>query len=189
MHIHRLVPATACVLALVPCMASAAQQLVPTQSEVAFVSKQMGVPVQGKFERFDGHVNVDPARPEAGKVSFTVDLSSVMIGTAEAVAELKKPDWFNVAKFPSATFQSSSIKSLGNGKVDVIGKLTIKGISNEVHVPMTFAPQGDTLKASGEFTIKRLDYQIGAGEWGDTSLVSNDVIVRPRLILKGAPAP
>ena len=189
MHVRRLVPALAgaVAFAVAPPTASAAQKIVPAQSEVSFVSKQMGVPVQGKFERFDGQVNIDPARPESGRVSFTVDLSSVAIATAEAVAELKKPDWFGVAKFPAATFQSSSIKSLGNNRIDVIGKLTIKGITNEIHVPMTIAQQGDTLKASGDFTIKRLDYKIGAGEWGDTSLVANEVVVKPRLTLQGVP--
>ncbi|MGI9025507.1 MAG: YceI family protein [Burkholderiaceae bacterium] len=191
MNIQRLIPALACsvALAIAPTLASAAQKVVTGQSEVAFISKQMGVPVQGKFERFDGQVNVDPAKPETGKVSFTVDLASAALGTAEAVAELKKPDWFDVAKFPSATFQSSSIKSLGNGKVDVTGKLTIKGISNEIHVPMTLVQQGDILKASGEFTIRRLDYRIGAGEWGDTSLVANEVLIKPRLTIQGTATP
>lgn len=191
MHVQRVIPVLAGSLAfaLVPSLASATQKIVPGQSEVAFVSKQMGVPVQGKFERFDGQVNVDPARPEAGKVSFTVDLASAAIGTTETLAELSKPDWFDVAKFPSARFQSSSIKSLGNGKIDVTGKLTIKGISNEIHVPMTLAQQGDVLKVSGEFTIKRLDYKIGAGEWSDTSLVSNEVLVKPRLTIQGLATP
>ncbi len=181
--------ATGIALACAPVIASAAQKIVAGQSEVAFTSKQMGVPVQGKFERFEGQVNVDPAKPESGKVSFTVDLASAAIGTAEAAAELKKPDWFHVAKFPSASFQSGSIKSLGSGKIDVTGKLTIKGIVNEIHVPMTLVQQGDILKVSGEFTIKRLDYKIGAGEWGDTSLVANEVLVKPRLTIQGAPTP
>ena len=172
-----------------PLVAQAAQKLVPAQSEVAFVSKQMGVPVQGKFERFDGTINVDPAKPESGKVAFTVDLGSVAIGTPETLVELKKPEWFDTGKSPSATFQSTSIKSLGAGKVDVVGKLTIKGITKEVHVPMTLAQVGDTLKADGEFTIKRLDYKIGAGDWGDTSLVADEVVVRPRLTVQGTATP
>lgn len=189
MRIRRLVETAACALVLLPCAASAATQLLPALSEVAFVSRQMGVPVQGKFERFGGKVDVDPARPEGGKVSFTVDLSSVEIGTADAVAELKKADWFDVAKFPSATFRSTRIQALAAGKVDVTGMLTIKGISHEIHVPMTLVRQGELLKVGGEFTIRRLDYRIGAGEWGDTSLVANDVVVRPRLTLKVVPGP
>lgn len=172
-----------------PLSVHAAQKIVPAQSEVAFVSKQMGVPVQGKFERFDGQIAVDPARPESGKVAFTVDLGSVAIGTPETLVELRKPEWFDTAKSPSATFQSTSIKSLGAGRVDVVGKLTIKGISKEIHVPMTLVQQGDTLKASGEFTIKRLDDGIGAGEWGDPGLVADEVVVRPRLTLQGAATP
>ena len=167
----------------------AAQKVVVAQSEVGFVSKQMGVPVQGKFERFDGQINVDPAKPESGKVAFTVDLGSASIGTPETLVELKKPEWFDTGKYPSATFQSTSIKSLGGGRIDVVGKLTIKGISSEIHVPMTLAQTGDVLKASGEFTIRRLDYKIGAGDWGDTSLVANEVLVRPRLTVQGAATP
>jgi polyisoprenoid-binding protein YceI len=169
--------------------AYAAQKVVPAQSEIGFVSKQMGVPVQGKFERFDGTINVDPAKPESGKVTFTVDLGSASIGTPDTATELKKPEWFDVAKAANATFQSTSIKAAGPGKIDVVGKLTIKGVSNEIHVPMTLAQQGDTLKASGEFTIKRLDYKIGSGEWGDTGLVANEVLVRPRLTVQGTANP
>jgi polyisoprenoid-binding protein YceI len=166
-----------------------AQKLVPADSEIAFVSKQMGVPVQGKFERFDGTIAVDPAKPETGRVSFTVDLGSAAIGTSETAIELKKPEWFDVAKSANATFQSTSIKALGEGRIDVVGKLTIKGVTNEIHVPMTLVQQGGTLKAAGEFTLRRLDYRIGAGEWGDTSLVANEVLVRPRLTVQGTVGP
>jgi polyisoprenoid-binding protein YceI len=175
---------TALLFAL-PIVAAAAQKVVPAQSEVGFVSKQMGVPVQGKFEKFDGTINVDPAKPEGGKVAFTVDLASASIGTADTVTELKKAEWFDVAKAPNATFLSTSIKSTGAGRIDVVGTLTIKGIAKEIHVPMTLAQSGDTLKVSGEFTIKRLDYKIGAGAWGDTSLVADEVLVRPKLTLQG----
>ena len=180
---------TIALLLAVPLSSTAAQRIVAAQSEVAFTSKQMGVPVQGKFERFDGQINVDPAKPEAGRVTFTVDLGSAAIGTADTLAELKKPEWFDVSKSPSATFQSTAIRSTGPGKVDVVGKLTIKGIVREIQVPMTLAQQGDTLKVAGEFIVKRLDYKIGSGEWGDTGLVANEVVVRPRLTVQGVATP
>ena len=179
--------AVALVASGVTSAAGAAQKIVPKDSEVAFVSKQMGVPVQGRFDRFDGTIAVDPAKPESGRIAFTVDLGSVVIGTPETVAELRKPEWFDVGKSAQATFQSTSIKSTGPGKVDVLGKLTIKGITTEIHVPLVLASQGDVLKATGEFTIKRLDYRIGAGEWGDTSLVADEVVVRPKLTVQGTP--
>ncbi len=177
------------VAAIAASSAQAAQKIVPAQSEVGFVSKQMGVPVQGRFERFDGTINVDPAKPEGGRVAFTVDLGSVVIGTAETVAELKKPEWFDTGRAPQASFQSTAIKAAGPGRIDVVGKLTIKGVAKEVHVPQSLTTQGATLKAAGEFTIKRLDYKIGAGEWGDTSLVADEVVVRPKLTVQGTPEP
>ena len=186
---HASTLSIATLAALVPSLAWPAQKVIATQSEVGFVSKQMGVPVQGKFERFDGQINVDPTRPESGRVAFTVELGSASIGTPETVVELRKPEWFDVGKYPTATFQSTSIRSTGPGKVDVVGKLTIKGITSEIHVPMTLVRTGDLLKANGEFTIKRLDYRIGAGEWGDTGLVANEVLVRPQLTVQGSATP
>lgn len=174
---------------IVPSVGHAAQKLVVAQSEIGFVSKQMGVPVQGRFDRFDGQIDVDPARPETGKVAFSVELASAAVGTPDTVVELKKPEWFDVGKYPTATFQSTSIRSVGDGKVDVVGKLTIKGVASEIHVPMTLVRQGDLLKADGQFTVKRLDYRIGAGEWGDTGLVANEVLVRTRLTVQGSATP
>ncbi len=172
-----------------PVASLGAQKIVAAQSEIGFVSKQMGVPVQGRFERFDGQINVDPAKPESGRVAFTVELASAVVGTPETAVELRKPEWFDTGRFPAASFQSTSIRSLGAGKVDVVGRLTIKGVSNEIHVPMSLASQGDVVKVTGEFTVKRLDYRIGAGEWGDTGLVANEVLVHPRLTLQGTATP
>ena len=84
-----------------------AQQLVPAGSEIAFTSKQMGVPVDGRFRKFDAKVAFDPKKPEAANIAFSVDLASVSLGVAETEAEIAKPDWFDTKKFPQALFQSS----------------------------------------------------------------------------------
>ena len=52
---------------------------------------------------------------------------------------------------------------------------------------MTLVVQGDVLRAAGEFTIKRLDYKVGSGQWGDTGLVADEVVVRPKLTVQGTP--
>jgi polyisoprenoid-binding protein YceI len=165
--------------------AFAQQALVPAQSEIAFTSKQMGVPVEGKFRTFSAQLAFDPKQPETSKVAFTVDLASVSLGAAESETEVIRPPWFNTAKFPQATFQSSAVKAAGPGKFDVAGKLSIKGQAQDVKVPVTLAQSGGTTTASGTFTIKRLDYKIGEGEWADTSMVANDVQVKFKLALTG----
>jgi len=147
----------------------------------------MGVPVDGRFRKFDAQIAFDPKKPETGKVAFTIDLASATI-SPDADAELPKAPWFNTAKFPQATFQSTAIKGAGAGKFDVTGKLTIKGTVQNVTVPVALAQAGGNTTASGAFAIKRLEFKIGEGEWADTSMVANDVQVKFKLLLSGVPA-
>jgi len=171
---------------LSPLTVFAQQTLVPAQSEIQFVSKQMGVPVEGKFKTFSAQVAFDPAKLATSKIAFTVDTGSADI-SREANAELPKSVWFNVAKFPQATFQSSSIKRIDATKFEVAGKLSIKGLSSDVVVPVTLAQSGATTTATGAFPIKRLTFRIGEQEWSDTSMVADDVQVKFKIALTGVP--
>ncbi len=175
--------ASASLMAAAPAWAQ--QALVPAQSEILFVSKQMGVPVEGRFKKFDAQIAFDPAKPAASKIAFTVDTGSATLGVKESDAELPKPTWFNVAKFPQATFQSTAIKAAGPGKFDVAGKLSIKGATQDVNVPVTLTQSGNITTATGAFTIKRLAFKIGENEWADTSMVADDVQVKFKLALTG----
>jgi polyisoprenoid-binding protein YceI len=166
----------------------AQQKLVPAQSEIAFTSRQMGVPVDGRFRKFDAQVAFDPKKPEAAKIAMTVDLASVSLGAAEVEAEVAKPDWFATPRFPQATFQSTGVTPRGGNKFDVAGKLAIKGTSRDVVVPVTLVQAGGNTTASGAFAIKRLDFRIGDGDWKDTSMVADDVQVKFKLTLTGVPA-
>lgn len=168
-----------------PACAQTAAKLVPAQSEIAFVSKQMGVPVEGRFKKFDAQIAFDPKKPETGKVAFSIDLGSAALGAPETEAELVKATWFNVPKFPQATFQSTAIKGVGAGKFEVAGKLSIKGNARDVVVPVALTQANGTSTAVGSFAIKRLDFKIGEGEWADTSMVANDVQVKFKLALTG----
>ena len=167
--------------------AFAQQALVPAQSQITFTSKQMGVPVEGKFTKFDAQLAFDPAKPASSSVAFTVDTGSATLGVKETDAELPKPVWFNVPKFPQATFQSSAIKALGAGKYEVAGKLSIKGASQDVVVPVTLTQSGAITTAAGSFAIKRLAFKIGENEWADTSMVADEVQVKFKLALTGVP--
>jgi polyisoprenoid-binding protein YceI len=181
--------AAAATQAIAQAQAGSSTRLVPAQSEIVFVSHQMGVPVEGKFGKFDAQIALDPKRPDAGKVLLTIDTASASVGFPETDAELVKPNWFNSAKAPPATFQSNSIRSLGNGRFEVTGMLSIKGIAQKLVVPVTVTQSGATSTATGSFAIKRLDYRIGEAEWADTSVVGNDVEVRFKLALTGMATP
>jgi polyisoprenoid-binding protein YceI len=182
-----------CLTALLPLLAAAqappAAKLLPAQSEIVFTSRQMGVPVEGRFRKFDAQVAFDPRQPETGRVTLTVDLASVAMGAAESEAEVAKPGWFNSAAFPQASFQSGAIKALGGGRFEMSGKFTLKGQTRDLTVPVMLAQAGGQSVASGSFVVRRLDFRIGDGDWADTSLVANDVQVRFKLALNGLPAP
>ncbi len=178
----------ACAAAFAPPLA-AQQRVLPAQSEISFTSRQMGVPVQGRFRSFDAQLEFDPKRPEAARIALRIDLASVAIGTADTEAELAKPGWFDSRRFPQASFTSTRVQPAGPGRYDVTGTLTLKGGSRELSVPVTLLQSGATVTASGSFAIRRLDFGIGDGDWGDTSLVADEVQVKFRLALAGVGAP
>lgn len=164
---------------------SAQLRLDAARSEIAFTSRQMGVPVDGRFKRFDAQISFDPKQPENGRIAIAVGLASVALGAAEIETELGKPPWFDSLKFPRASFQSTGLKAGAPGRFEVAGKFTLKGVSRDLVVPVTLAQSEAVTTASGSFTIKRLDFGIGDGEWNDTSLVADEVRVRFKLVLGG----
>ena len=165
--------------------AMAAQALVPAQSSVNFTAKQMGVPLQGHFKKFDAQVNFDTAKPETSKIHFTVETGSATMGSKETDSNLLGADWFNIAKFPKATFDSTAVKALGGGKYQVDGTLTIKGNAQKVSVPVVLTQSGATTTAAGTLPLKRLSFKIGDGDWADTSMVADEVTVQFKLALTG----
>ena len=176
---------TTVLVASVALPAAAQQKLIPAQSELGFVAKQMGVPVSGQFKRFDAQMSFDPAKLAASKVSFTVDMGSATMGNVEADSALPTLPWFNAPKFPQATFTSSGFKALGAGKYELAGQLSIKGQAREVVVPLSMTQAGAVTVASGVLPIKRLAFKIGEGDWADTSMVADDVQVKFKLALSG----
>jgi len=70
----------------------------------------------------------------------------------------------------------------------VAGKLTIKGQARDLVVPVQLTQAAGVTTAVGGFTLKRLDFNVGGGDWGDPSIVANDVQVKFKLALKGVPA-
>ena len=165
--------------------AQTAAQLLAAQSEIGFVSKQMGVPVEGKFKKFEADIQFDAAKLASSRIALRIDTGSATIGVRETDAELPKPVWFGVKQYPQATFQSSSIKALGGGKYQVAGKLTVKGQAHEVEVPVALTQAGGITTATGQFAVKRLALRVGEGEWADTSMVADEVLVRFKLAVSG----
>lgn len=180
---------SALALGLAPLAAGAVEytQVLPEKSAVAFVYKQMNVPVEGAFKRFKGQLSFDPAKPAGAHAELEIDMAGVDVGSAEANEEVAGKLWFNTRAFPTARFVSSGVKALGKDQYEVAGKMSIKGRTVDARAPATFRQDGRNAVFEGSFVLKRADYGIGEGIWADFGTVANEVQIRFRLV--AAPAP
>jgi polyisoprenoid-binding protein YceI len=103
------------------------------------------------------------------------------VGDADMNKEVAKKEWFNAAQFPKASFVSTGIKPAGPGKLTVSGKLSIKGRATDVSFPLTVKTDAGKQVFEGTLPIKRLTYNIGEGEWKDTSMVADEVVIKFRV--------
>jgi polyisoprenoid-binding protein YceI len=165
-------------------LAASAATLLKTdpKSTVSAVFKQMNVPVEAKFKKYAITIDYNAATPDAAKATVEVETASLDVGEAEMNKEVAKKEWFNSAQFPKATFVSSAIKGAGAGKLTVTGKLTIKGKSSDISFPLTVKTEGGKQVFDGALPIKRLAYNIGEGEWKDTSMVADEVTIKFHVI-------
>lgn len=151
------------------------------RSNVSAVFRQMNVPVEAKFRQFDAVIDYDAKRPEAARAQVNIATASLDIGDPEYNREVGKKEWFDTARFPQARFVSSAIRPAANGTLAVTGKLTIKGRTAEVAFPLTVKTDAGRQVFEGQIPIKRLAFGIGEGEWSDTGMLANEVIIKFRV--------
>ena len=158
--------------------ADAHYALDPSRSTLEYQFTQAGALNKGKFTKYT--VTLDVAGDAPSKLDVVIEMSSLDTGDKERDDTLKTADLFAVARFPQSRFTSTQITRTANG-YDAAGKLTIRGVSKDVHVPFTFSPANGSLM--GKVTLKRLDYGVGQGDWKATDQVGNDVVVNYALRL------
>ena len=108
----------------------------PQHSQVDFGIKHMAIStVHGRFAIKDGTVDLDPANVTGSAVMATIDVSSVDTGEAQRDSHLRSPDFFDTAKFPTATFKSTKVTRTSDG-YDVIGDLSLHGVTKPVTLHM-----------------------------------------------------
>jgi polyisoprenoid-binding protein YceI len=170
-------------------MASGAEftQVQIDKSSMGFSYKQMNVPFDGKFRKFDVRLVFDPVRSEKASAQIDVDLGSIDTGSAEGNDEVGGKLWFNTKAFPVAKFVSTNVKSLGANRFEAVGKLTIKGKTMDAAAPFTFKQEGATGVFDGTFVLKRLEFGIGEGAWADVSAVANEVPVKFHVVADSLP--
>jgi polyisoprenoid-binding protein YceI len=105
----------------------------PGHSAVGFSVRHLMITnVRGQFAKFSGTVAYDPAHPEATRIDATIDVASIDTREPKRDADLAGPLFFDAENHPAMTFVSRSARARGDGELDVIGDLSIRGITREV---------------------------------------------------------
>ncbi|MGH8832051.1 MAG: YceI family protein [Polaromonas sp.] len=152
-------------------------------SHIRFTSRQMGVPVDGAFRKFDASLAFDPEAPARARGQLRIDLASIDTGNREANEEVVGAQWFDVKRHPHAQFEMRQIQPLGGGRFQVSGVMSLKGSSQPLVFSSAFKASGKQAVMEGVFVLKRLDFRVGEGVWGDVGVVANEVTVQFHLVL------
>lgn len=133
-------------------------------SEATFQVRHLLTRVRGRFSDFEGTIDLDEAAPEQSSVRFEIRAESIDTNEQARDTHLRSDDFFAVDRFPSITFESTRIVKKGEEQFDVTGPLTIRGVTKEITVPVTFLgkakdPWGnERLAFEAEYTLNRKDY-------------------------------
>jgi len=106
-------------------------------SEVVFQIRHLVTKVRGRFDDFEGMIQLNENSPELSSVEFTIKAASIDTNEKDRDTHLRSADFFDVEKFPALTFKSKQIIKKSNESYDVIGDLTIHGVTKEIVLPVT----------------------------------------------------
>jgi polyisoprenoid-binding protein YceI len=152
----------------------------PENSKVEFVGSKVTGKHDGGFKKFAGTIALVNGKPEDSTVSIDIDTNSVFTDADGLTKHLMTGDFFDVAKYPKATFKATKIvpdPAKGAGHYMVTGDLTLRGVTKSVTFPATITVVGDSVAVNAEFSINRKDFNIlYTGKADD--LIRDDVVIK-----------
>ena len=152
----------------------------PSNSKIEFVGAKVTASHPGGFTDFAGKVDVgDPI--EKSQIEVTIQTASLYADKEKLTKHLKSPDFFDVGKFPTATFRSTEIKKDGGGHT-ISGDLTLHGVTKPISFPGTISVSEGRVDANAEFSINRHDYGISYPGMRD-DLIRDLVVIKLSLEL------
>jgi polyisoprenoid-binding protein YceI len=151
--------------------------LSPANSKVEFIGSKVTGSHHGSFEKFSGEIDY-AGTAEKSRVSINIEMNSVTTDTPDVTRHLQTADFFDVAKFPQATFVSTEIKAGGDQGAShtVTGNLTLHGVTKSITFPATIAAAPAAITVESTFAINRKDFGINYAGAAD-NLIRNDVVL------------
>lgn len=158
----------------------------PDHTAVGFSVSHLFTRVQGRFDRFEGTIEFDPANPEATIVRGTIDARSINTNNERRDRHLRSDDFFDVEKYPTLSFESTGVRKVAGTRGELEGRLTIHGVTRAVVIDVAFLGQGTdpwgNVRAgfTGILKINRKDFGLNWNEVLETGgvLVGDEVEIR-----------
>jgi polyisoprenoid-binding protein YceI len=137
-------------------------------SLMGFRVRHVVTKVEGRFKTFEGTIQIDRQNPSASKVELTIQAASIDTANENRDNDLRSPNYFDAAKYPTITFKSTKVEPKGNELYDVTGEFSLHGVTKTIRVPVKhlgFGKMGKTEKAGFEVAlpISRKDYGMTSG--------------------------
>ena len=146
-------------------------------STLSFEAFQTGKAFTGVFSDFSAKVTFDPAHPQNGSISATINLASVDAADKQRNSALPSAEWFAITAFPTATFTSKSITALPDGLFAAEGTFGLKGMKKPITLIFSFKETVAGAHVEAHTTLNRSDFNVGSGVWAAGKWVSLNVDV------------
>ena len=153
--------------------------ITPNNSKVEFVASKVTRIHNGSFKQFSGTIDLVNNSVEQSRVSIDIDTASITADDDGLTKHLKTPDFFDVAKYPKATFTSTKIEpnAAGGGTHVITGNFDLHGVKSSISFPATIQIAADKVSVNAEFSINRKD-------WGLNYPGKADDLIRDGVVIK-----
>jgi polyisoprenoid-binding protein YceI len=152
-------------------------------STLTFSFEQAGAASQGAFKQFTTTLAYDEKNLAGSSLNVNVQMASLDTQDQDRDTLLAGADLFDTQKYPAATFVANALVRDAKGRLEAAGKLTLRGVTRDLRIPLVIKPTATGLELTGETSIKRLDFGVGQGEWSSTEWVGDTVKLNYKVVL------
>jgi polyisoprenoid-binding protein YceI len=152
-------------------------------NSLTFTFTQLNAASGGQFRKFTTELVYDAQNLAGSSLNVKVDIASLDTQDGERDSALQGAELLNAAAIPGATYVATTLARTPSGGLEAVGKLTLRGVSKDLRLPLTLKPTATGLELSGQTAIKRLDYGVGQGEWQSTESVGDEVKIQYKVAL------
>jgi polyisoprenoid-binding protein YceI len=157
----------------------------PAKSRIGFIASYDTIRFAGTFERWRGELQFTPSSPADGAIKIDVDMSSVNTQSNDRDIGIRSEEWFDVARFATATYRSLKIRAADGSTFEVDATFNIKGQSHPLRSRFTWAAvSNDSARLHGQVDVDRRSYDVGSGDWASDPIIGFKVTVTYDLFLR-----